>query len=333
MRTWKALGLCTVVASLTACNAVGANGDARYVPSAPAARIAEAAKKQALLYISEYGGGVVDVFTYPQGIFTGTLSGLSGTLEGECADKAGDVWIVQAGGHPSVSEFAHGGSNPITSLSDQGENPYGCSVDPVTGDLAVTSEFSATKFQGSVSIWKKASGTPTKYVDPAIELVLWCGYDDEGNLFVDGLPPGSGHDFRRDPAGSQPDFALAELPEGSQNFTNVTLAKVRFPGNLQWDGSEMTVGDPAHAKGSAIDRLQISGSQAKIIGTTILKGSYEVFGSWIAGGTVIGPDEGPSIDAVQLWRYPAGGKPYKVLSKPSSVPFDGPFGAAVSPGR
>jgi hypothetical protein len=51
------------------------------------------------------------------------------------------------------------------------------------------------------------------------------------------------------------------------------------------------------------------------------------------GDAVIRPDDGPSLSTVQLWKYPAGGKPTTTLSKGSSRFFNGPFGAAVSPGK
>jgi hypothetical protein len=314
----RALGLCAIAALLTGCSGATGAGNVALLPDRMAARVATSGD---LLYISEYGDRVLDVFTYPQDTFVKSIAYLDGTPQGECVDKKGDLWVVEIGGHPTIEEFSHAGS-PIGSLSDQGENPYGCSVDPVTGDLAVSSEYSSTKFQGSVSVWKKAAGTPTVYIDPAIELMQWCGYDNKGNLFVDGLPP----------AGKS-EFAFAELRKGSKTFTNIKLNGIVFPGNIQWDGSALTVGDPSYRTGSAIFRIQVSGSSAKITGKTVLKGSYEVYQSWIAGDTVIGPDDGPSLDTVQLWKYPAGGKPTVTLSKGSSTFFNGPFGAAVSPGK
>jgi hypothetical protein len=318
----RALGFCAVAALLGGCNGTsGAGQTPALLPGAPM-RGAGRATTGDLLFISEYGGGVIDIFSYPQGVLTKTLTGLGGMPQGECVDKKGNVWVVEIGGHPAVAEYAHDGSGPIATLSDQGEEPYGCSVDPVTGNLAVASEYGATSFQGSVSIWKNATGTPTVYVDKGIELMLWCGYDNKGNLFVDGLPPTL-----------KKHFQFAELSKGNQTFTNIALKDIAFPGNIQWDGTSLTVGDPAYRSGSAIYRVQVSGSSATITGKTVLKDSYEVFGSWIAGNTVIGPDDGPSLSTVQLWKYPAGGKPTMTLSKGSGEFFNGPFGAVVSPGK
>jgi hypothetical protein len=316
----RALVLCAFATVLAGCSVATGSGNTELVPDRTTATAGRSTSGD-LLYISEYGGGVIDVFSYPQGAFVKSIAYLDGTPQGECVDKKGNVWVVEIGGHPTIQEFSHTGT-AIGSLSDQGENPYGCSVDPVTGNLAVSSEYSSTSFQGSVSIWKKAGGAPAVYTDPAIDLMLWCGYDNRGNLFVDGLPP----------SGSS-EFAFAELPKGSKTFTNIELKGIAFPGNIQWDGSSLTVGDPAYKSGSAIFRVTVSGSKAAITGKTALKDSYEVYQSWIQGGSVIGPDDGPSLDAVQLWKYPVGGRPAMTLSKGSSTFFNGPFGAVVSPGK
>jgi hypothetical protein len=316
----RVLGLCAFAALFAGCSGASGSGSAALVPDRTAATVGPSTSGD-LLYISEYGGDVIDVFSYPQDTFVKSIAYLDGTPQGECVDKKGDVWVVEIGGHPTIEEFSHDGT-PIRSLSDQGENPYGCSVDPVTGDLAVSSEYGSASFQGSVSVWKKAAGTPTVYIDPAIELMQWCGYNNDGNLFVDGLPPSG-----------KSEFGFAELPKGSKTFTNIGLKGIVFPGNIQWDGSSLTVGDPSYKSGSAIFRVQVSGSKATITGKTVLKGSYEVYQSWIQGDTVIGPDDGPSLSTVQLWKYPAGGKPTVTLSKGSSGFFNGPFGAVVSPGK
>src|SRR6202034_3377504 len=61
----------------------------------------------------------------------------------------------------------------------------------------------------------------------------FCGYDDEGNLFVDGLSaPGTGH------------FALAELPKGGSALKTITPNQyIGWPGGVQWDGKHVAIGD------------------------------------------------------------------------------------------
>jgi hypothetical protein len=65
------------------------------------------------------------------------LTGFNDPL-GECIDKAGDVWIVNALAG-QILEYAHGGTSPIATLSDSLYMAGFCSVSARTGDLAVAS--------------------------------------------------------------------------------------------------------------------------------------------------------------------------------------------------
>lgn len=311
-----AIGLlaATVAWTLTSCGSVSGNsrGDAI------TAILPQTSSSQSLLYISEYGGGVLDVFSWPQAQYQKSISGFNSTpLMGLCVDKKGDVWVVEGGSHPEAQEFSHDGEL-IGGLNDEGKEPYGCAVDPKNGDFAMTSEEGVYNQPGSVEVWKKATGDATDYLDPTIGLMLWCGYDDKGNLFVDGLP-----------ANGQGEFALAELPKGGTKLIDIKIKGIVFPGAIQWSHGGLTIGDPSYRVASAIDRVAIAGTSGKITSRTVLKGSYEVFEGWISDGMVIGPDDGPSISTVQLWKYPAGGQPTGTLSKGSGG-FDGPIGAVVS---
>jgi hypothetical protein len=93
------------------------------------------AKKSDLLYVTNGDYGVL-VYAYPRVRLVGTLSGFEG-LDGLCADKAGDIFIPSAG-LAEIFEYAHGGTSPIATLSDQDGEAHACSVDPTTGNLAVT---------------------------------------------------------------------------------------------------------------------------------------------------------------------------------------------------
>src|SRR4029077_5972075 len=89
---------------------------------------------QKLLYVADSGSGTVKVYAYPSLVYDGELTGFIQPLF-DCADKAGNVWIVDyAAGQ--MTEYAHGGTSPIATLTGL-TNPYECSVDRPTGDLAV----------------------------------------------------------------------------------------------------------------------------------------------------------------------------------------------------
>jgi hypothetical protein len=242
------LGFCGAVAILGGC---GSGAQSRLAPSAPfqqglvnmdksgAAQtgvvalhpdrgpswMAPGAAAHELLYISNLNGENVLVYSYPQHKLVGTLTGFD-QPDGVCSDKKGDVWIVNNGTAKDVVEYGHGGTKPIATLNESAELLVGCSVDPTTGNLAVTNASTYLDGRGSVAIFTHAKGTPTLYTDPKMYYVYFCGYDDKGNLYIDGFPYGS-YGFR-----------FAELPKGKKTFTNITLTggTIKYAGNVRWDG-------------------------------------------------------------------------------------------------
>ena len=137
-----------------------------------------------LLYISDIGTNDVYVYSYPRGKLMGALTGFE-SPEGECVNKAGDVWITNTSA-AEIVEYAHGGASPIATLSDAGQYPVGCSVNKSTGDLAVSNSQTTSSGAGSVSVYPAASGTPKTYSVPNTYYPYFLGYDSHGDLFVDG---------------------------------------------------------------------------------------------------------------------------------------------------
>lgn len=264
-----------------------------------------AAKKSDLLYLDDETGDAY-VYSYPKGQLMGTLTGL-GEPQGECVDKKGDVFFTTFASQ-EIIEYAHGGTSPINTLSNPGQYMEGCSVDKTTGNLAVIDfEPSAGGGGGSVAIFAKATGSPTVVTDSNLYLGYQIGYDNKGDIFVDGVD-------------SSRNFEFAELPKGSSSFTEITLASVSIatPGGVQWDGKYVTVGD---AKNGNI--YQTDGAGGKIEGTTSLNDSDGIFQYFIAGKKVIGPNV-YSANA-GIWKYPKGGNPTMTITGISD-----PFGAAIS---
>jgi hypothetical protein len=283
-------------------NAAGARADRGFSWMAPDAK----RKKTRLLYVSDDGTNDVYVYSYPQGTLEGTLTGFS-FPEGECADKKGDVFIANSDAQ-TILEYAHGGTTPIQTLSDAGYFPVGCSVDPTTGNLAVANTYNTTFTGGGIAIYQKATGEPTIYTDTELNFPHLCGYDARGNLYADGF-------------NSAFSFAFAEIPKGSSGFTAITLNQsIGFPGQVQWDGKYVAVGDD---DASTIYQFTIGGTSGTKAGSTPLNGARDMAQFWIAGTKVIGPD---TLDAdVGFWNYPTGGSEIKTISGLSQ-----PVGATVS---
>lgn len=277
--------------------------------------------KQDLLYVSDFKTGKLYVYSQlkKQPTLVQTLGSFSEPT-GVCSDANGNVWLTSlAAGFGEILEYAHGRTKPIATLNNAYERSLDCSVDPTTGNLAVTNFSNDAGYQGSVSIFNGAAGSPTQYFDAAMQRVYYCGYDSFGNLYVDG----------ENATGS---VEVAELPKGRSTFTEITINANFFgPGGVKWDGSYLDVGSLEY-QGSTIYRVALSGSSGKVIGTIPLSAGRDV-GAYLIQklGRVttlitVAQGSGTSVPGeVDFYRYPKGGTPTKTI-KGLSVPY----GAAIS---
>ena len=267
----------------------------QHAPSGKSWMLPEA-KGEDLLYVSD-GKERVVVFSYPGDKLVGTLA--ISEAKGLCADYEGDVFITIAQGEGGLYEYAHGGTQPIETLIDDGDGlPYGCSVDPVTGNLAVANH---SFDDGNVAIFTGAKGQPTFYSGSGFNKYFYCGYDDAGNLFVDGETY------------TTEDFVFGEIPKGGSDIMPLTVDMgLASPGAVQWDGKHMTIADPGQGE---LFRIRVSGSEANVVGTTALDG-YGTPGaqSWIQGNRLMVQD-GEYGGRLGFWRYPKGVFPQKVLRR------------------
>lgn len=279
-----------------------------------------AAKGQNLMYVSDSGEATVDVLTYPGGKPVGAL-GIA-QPQGMCSDTKGNVWISSTSAN-SLLEFAHGGTQPITTLTLQNEAIVGCAVDPSTGTLAVDSfcriSYNVCVSSGSVFIYQNTKSYPTQYGVLKAFNVYFCGYDGKSNLFVDANNSLEGT------------TVLGELPKGGKAISSISLDReVYNPGAVQWDGKYLAVGDQTAGNEitSAVYRFKITGSKGVYVGTTSLHGTDDDAQFWIQGKTIVAPNLGvgePS--SVLLYKYPAGGNPMRTIG---SGTFEEPIGATVS---
>jgi hypothetical protein len=261
-----------------------------------ALRFAPGASPQDLLYISsiENSKPNVLIYTYPNGRFKRRVDKAALILpHGECADKRGDVYVTNGSSDSSSTliEYGHGGVQPIRTLTVNGSATQ-CSVDQMTGDLAVISSH--------LAIFRAARGKPTYYRYPAGFEQAACDYDDKGNLFIDGLT-------KQSPARA----ALIELTAGKGAFAKVKMPDIgeaRVPGDVRWDGKDLALGDGVNT----IFRLAVTGDKAKEVGSVQLYGGADVESIWIADGDIVGANF--LNRSVMIWGYPGGGQPLKVLN-------------------
>lgn len=276
-------------------------------------------KRTDLVYVSDSLSNVY-IYSYPSGELVDKITGLNGPA-GECVDRSGDVWVALTGSNEIV-EYAHGATEPISTLSDPG-SPIGCAVDPVTGNLAVTGS--------TIEIYPLAQGSPTSYSSSDFEGYYYCTYDGSGNLFAES-PHQTG--------------MIAELAYGGSALQPVTLSENVSPSSMQWDGSYISIiGElPSsihvdHGGGGAkgpvhVYRIAVSGSAGTIVSASSLKspdGKHvgDLVQYWITGAAIIGPGfYAQGKEGLLTWRYPRGGDAIQKLSAPW-----GPWGVALSPGQ
>ncbi|MGB8151890.1 MAG: hypothetical protein WCE97_11935, partial [Candidatus Cybelea sp.] len=214
--------------------------------------MASEAKQGDLAYVGGFYGGV-SAFTYPGLEYVYSISGVP-DASGMCSAKSGNWWAV-ASGSDEVLEYAHGGTKPLKTLSENVGESAACAVDPTTGNLAIT-----ILGRSEVVLFTGGSGSGTTISD-GLSSSYFDGYDDKGDLFVDGVT-------------SSDSYGVVELPKGSSTFETITLShSLEFPGGIQWHDKYLAVGDQeAHV----IYHFAIRVTNAKAIGATDLGGSSDV---------------------------------------------------------
>jgi hypothetical protein len=242
-----------------------------------------------LLYVDDDGNARIDVFTFPQGKAAGEIIDGRLSSDGLCSDRRGDVF-VPGYEQTKILEFAHGGTQPIATLAMAGnEFPMGCAVDPLTGNLAVTTD------NGDVGVFRHAKNSPTLYYS-GVPSTWYCTYDSSGNLFVAGA----------DVSG---EFALTELPHGSTTLNLITVpAEVGTHLGIDWDGKYLAIQAAQDFRSTIVLRVTVTGSQATVVSRTKLAGPPNDEGTefWLADNYAAQPEDGNT--GVGIWKYPSGGK-------------------------
>lgn len=315
----KAATVCFALALTAGCTSASTNGlgspSAALPPTLQTAVHGQDAGGNDLLYITSYGTSTVNVYDWPSLKPVQTLKGFTHE-DGLCVDGNGNVFVANTNAN-DILEYAHGGSKPIATLADlPNYYPNSCAVDPVSGDLAVTNlAYGSASKTANMVIFKHAAGRPKPYVVSTIYAYYTCGYDDRGNLVVDGLN-----------LQNVPGFAI--LRHGSTHLEALTLDQsLRSAGGVQWEGKHWAIGD-AYTK---IYQFDISGTQGTKVGETTLDATGTIPEFFISGDRVIAPEHISQHDhagrRAEIFKYPAGGAAIGSIRD-----LNLPFGAVISHG-
>jgi hypothetical protein len=258
-------------------------------------------KSKIFEYIVDNYGSYASIFDYPKSDKPiGKIRNVGGQACTNVLYGYGNktFWIVAA--YNQITEYAVP-KKVIKTLSVSSDDmPSSCALDP-TGDLVV-GILDGTD-TGDLVIFKNASGSGTLISTP-LAREYFEGYDDQGNLFFDGIS-------RR--YGSQ----LDEMPRGSTKIKTITTSNsIGLPGSVQWDGTYLTVTDMDASK---MYQYTVTGTKATLEGTVSLSGASECTQTWIAAGIVFCADAGNNEG--EIYKYPAGGSPIATLKGPFDLPL------------
>jgi hypothetical protein len=315
-------GIAAAIASLSACGYV--SPQLPIVPAAPTALSdrsgswvsPNAAKVKSLLYVSDSQSYDVYIYSFPDLKLKGKLTGFN-RPEGECSDAKGDVWITDTQSR-EVVRYHHGGRKVEAVLLDPFGYPVGCAIDRKTGDLAVTNLFGFSG-SGDVLTYKKATGTPRAYTNPAQYYYYFVGYDDTSDLYASG----------KSQTGR---YRLSMLTPLGRSMVSVLIEgpTIFVPGTVQWTGSSLLLGDQLcrRKKTSCLYEAHVSRKSVRITRRVPLTGSCDVAQVAFEKGRLAGGDYwrcGPGRSSTDVWAYPRGGAPIRARSG-----IQVPVGATIS---
>ena len=259
------------------------------------------AKNHRLLYVSDSNNNIVQVYNYPKGSQdppAGTLTGFNHPF-GMCVDSSNNLYFTNNEGF-SVFKYAAGASEPSGVYMLGQQLPVGCSIDPTTGNLAVSSGHGSKRQYGAVTICSSTTHCKNAQHPGSLVTPYFVAYTDSGDLYVNGF--------------TALDFGMAYLPKGSSTWQSVNYSGPKgAPGGLQWDGTHLVMSlqtdypqtlYTCNASGANVDcgqgAVQLLGVQ-QVLQFFILKNNKTVVAADVYG------------DAVHTWALPAGGQPKRSI--------------------
>jgi hypothetical protein len=264
--------------------------------SAPIPVAGNAASHDPLLYAVQYDNAI-DVYKFPRSAAVQHIEPV-GSAYGVCQGMNDDVWVAGSSFYPNISEYFRGQTKPAVVMNAPGSDvaAVDCAVDPGAKKLAVVESWYGGRDPANVVIFADPPKNPPVAYQPVRNATFAaCAYDSFGNLFVAG-------------AIYETTFFMIEMKKGSKKFSTISLDRQVGPfGGLRWDGTHLVLGD---GSSTSVYRLAISGTHAKVVGTTTLSDSDTTnYGFAIYDGTIVGRPPRDSKKTLGYWNYPAGGDP------------------------
>ena len=294
---------CVAAAILAGCGGsqppIGAPG------AMPQSRSPQGGAGKALHRASGTGGTLIYVatwrailyLTYPQMKIVGSLPEAY-NYGGVCSDpNSGNLYAPQG---TDIEVYAHGGTYPIAMLTP----PTGyselrfCSVDPETGDLAVSATGTQSKDTGAILIYPGGQGSAAIYSDKNMGFYGYPAYDNSGDVF-----------FSADAHGTE---ELVKLVAAKNRFVSIKLNLGFSFDKIQWDGSYLDIEEfYGRGHGSEIAQVKIVGDVGTVANRINFYGAGSPSSFWISNGVFVNPlveVKGRDNRGIGTWSYPDGGK-------------------------
>jgi hypothetical protein len=282
----------------------------------------DAAKAPRLFFAADSGEEEVNIYTMPGMSLKGQITGLD-EPQGECSDSKGNVYVDNTGS-TQVLEYSRTGTL-LNTYTDSYGYPVGCSVDPATGNLAVSNIFGFSG-AGQVLVFSSPSAQPTVLSNPSQYYYYFVGYGPGSNLWVSG----------KDSSGL---YRVSGCSTTSCSTINLTGGTIYFPGNVQWDNvrstwvlwdqlcndSEAACSYPVSASGALgtpTDYLTYAGGDVCDMVQGIIAANGK---NYVAGGDY--EYCGTASSTFDRWGYTGGGEPTNYATVGA---YSIPDGAAIS---
>jgi hypothetical protein len=285
----------------------------------------EAKTTKRVLFVADEQKGDVVMFAWPRLKSLGTIS--MPFAGGECSDAKGNVWVTSVTTGNNVFEYSHSGTL-LNTVDDSYGYPAACAINPKTGALAIADIAGTSGGSGNVLIYPNLSSAPTVLTNPAQYGYYFMGYDNQGQLWVDGI---------QFITTSKLGFILSKCGTSTCKTVNLTGGTIYFPGMVEWDksASKWVIGD--QLCGNTQNSCVYSVSRGGVIGTKtpllnkaggplcdMLQGTLADKGKVLIGSDITCQSLPGSVFD---WAYPTGGSATKSQDKPA---MDTPDGIALS---
>lgn len=184
----------------------------------------------ALVYVSDDAKDFIAAFNR-DGTRAGTITDGLNYPQGLYVDGSHDLWVANRGAS-NVLEFARGGSSPIATLQDGGEQPEGVTVCP-DGTIYVANIMANSGGGGNVLAYAPGRTIPTRTLNYQGGYFFYPACDAHGNLFVS-LVLGTGGAVVEFPRGHQSGAKLLPISWGGNpggiTIDNAGNLLANFPG-------------------------------------------------------------------------------------------------------